>query len=583
MKKQDKQETTEPTQIDRPISPKPLSFRVRSLQALRRLAERVLRDKAAPVSKIDKVQSPEEPQRIIQELQIHQIELEVQNEELRRNQEELELLHARYFDLYDLAPVGYCTIDTKGFIQEVNFTAAYLLKVARKDLQKRPISHFIFRDDQDIYYLSRKQLLETRRAQCCELRMNRSNGTIFWAHLETTITRDEKGEIMHRLVLSDISSRKENEAALLQLHRQNQEILDSITDAFISLTDDLIVSYFNAAAERMLHKKRSDVIGRKLFEVFPEGEGTIIEDKYKEVLRTKAPLSFEVEFAVPAYQGWYDIRVYPSPDGITVYIQVITERKNAEREKARLEAISQQLQKTESLGRMAGAIAHHFNNKLNVVTGYLEYTIASLPHGDTARDNLAIALEEAEKAVEISKMMHTYLGQVVAKMEPLDISEICQKFMPLIEATMPKNTHLKVNVQSPGPVVVVNAVQIQQVLTNMLTNAWEAMEDGQGTIHLTVETVCSTDIPSLGRYPLDWLPSERSYVCLEIKDNGCGIAEKDIKELFSPFFSRKFTGRGLGLPVALGLIKAHDGAITVESSATMGSVFRIFLPIPDDY
>jgi PAS domain S-box-containing protein len=120
---------------------------------------------------------------------VHQIELEMQNEELRRAQAELDVTQARYFDLYDLAPVGYCTLNEKGVIQEANLTAALLLGVARKALVGKPIFRFIVKADQDIYYLHRKQLFETGQPQACELRMKKTDGTSFWAQ-DWTFTGD---------------------------------------------------------------------------------------------------------------------------------------------------------------------------------------------------------------------------------------------------------------------------------------------------------------------------------------------------------------------------------------------------------
>ena len=117
---------------------------------------------------------------MLHELRVHQIELEMQNEELRRAQAELGAARARYFDLYDLAPVGYVTVSEKGLILEANLTAATLLGVARGSLIKRPMSKFILKEDHDIYYLHRKKLFETREPQECELRMGKEDGTVFW-------------------------------------------------------------------------------------------------------------------------------------------------------------------------------------------------------------------------------------------------------------------------------------------------------------------------------------------------------------------------------------------------------------------
>ena len=130
---------------------------------------------------------------MLHELRVHQIELEMQNEELRRTQAELDAARARYFDLYDLAPVGYCTLTEKGLILEANLTAATLLGVARGALVKQPITRFILKEDQDIYYLHRKQLFETGEPQACELRMLKKDGTTFWAHLPATAAQDADG------------------------------------------------------------------------------------------------------------------------------------------------------------------------------------------------------------------------------------------------------------------------------------------------------------------------------------------------------------------------------------------------------
>jgi signal transduction histidine kinase len=117
------------------------------------------------------------------------------------------------------------------------------------------------------------------------------------------------------------------------------------------------------------------------------------------------------------------------------------------------------------------------------------------------------------------------------------------------------------------------------VLTNLVTNAWEACGTGPGTIHLTVKTVASTDIPTSHRFPVTWQTRSEACACLEVADTGCGIGDGDVEKLFDPFFSRKFTGRGMGLSVVLGIVRAHEGAIRVESEPGRGSVFRVYIAL----
>lgn len=169
--------------------------------------------------------SADEAQRLVHELQVHQVELEMQNEELQLALAELDASHARYVDLYDLAPVGYCTLSGKGLILDANLTAAALLGMTRNALIKKPFTRFIFKEDQDQYYRHRRQLFQAGETQACELRMLKIDGTSFWARLETTSVQGfsarsgkaPNGEPSYRTIFSDISERKLAETALKKL------------------------------------------------------------------------------------------------------------------------------------------------------------------------------------------------------------------------------------------------------------------------------------------------------------------------------------------------------------------------------
>lgn len=257
----------------------------------------------------------------------------------------------------------------------------------------------------------------------------------------------------------------------------------------------------------------------------------------------------------------------------------ITEGKQMEADKENLEAQNLQLQKTESLGRMAGAIAHHFNNQLGVVIGNLEMAIDDLPQGAEPVNKLTASIQAAWKAAEMSGLMLTYLGQTLDERKPLDLSETCLRSLPVIQAVLPGKVALETDLPSPGPIIMANANQIQQVFSNLATNAWEAVGKGRGVIHLNVKTVSQAEITAVYRFPIGWQPQDSAYACLEVTDTGNGIAVDDFDKLFDPFFSNKLAGRGLGLPVVLGIVKAHGGAVTVESEPGRGSTFRVFIPV----
>lgn len=169
--------------------------------------------------------TPEDIQQVFYELQVHQIELEMQNEALRQAQVELELSHERYFDLYDLAPIGYLTLSPKGIIQEANLTASTLFNVPREALVQHPITDFILPADQDIYYLHTRKLYEQHLSQTYELHLQRADHPPFWGNITATQSRDQD---QYRLVISDITPRKQAEAAAQASHAQLEEALHKL-------------------------------------------------------------------------------------------------------------------------------------------------------------------------------------------------------------------------------------------------------------------------------------------------------------------------------------------------------------------
>ena len=190
------------TDTDGRASKKPPSGGSRS--ALRGRAEKSLSDKAAaPAAELEAL-SPEDALRRLQELRGVQIELEIQNDELRRTQQELDAARVRCFDLYDMAPAGYCTISNDGVILQANFAAATLLGLARGALVNQPISRFIFKADQDLYDHLHKQLTESGGRQVCELRMAKNDGTPFRVHLVASVAHGADDAPHLRIVMVDV-------------------------------------------------------------------------------------------------------------------------------------------------------------------------------------------------------------------------------------------------------------------------------------------------------------------------------------------------------------------------------------------
>ncbi|SMP87493.1 hypothetical protein SAMN06313540_1119 [Epsilonproteobacteria bacterium SCGC AD-308-E02] len=189
-----------------------------SKDSLRKQAEKLARDKKYTVLASTTLMTPKKVQELVHELQVHQIELEMQNSELLKTQESLRDSQKRYYDLYNMAPIGYCTISKEGFILEGNLTASKLLGVTRQELIQKPITNFIFKEDQDIYYFYRKKFLQSNEETSCELRMIRNNGTQFWAHLSATSEIHEYGFQYIRLMMIDITENKKAQEEIQMLN-----------------------------------------------------------------------------------------------------------------------------------------------------------------------------------------------------------------------------------------------------------------------------------------------------------------------------------------------------------------------------
>ena len=259
-------------------------------------------------------------------------------------------------------------------------------------------------------------------------------------------------------------------------------------------------------------------------------------------------------------------------------VENILNQRAIEKKRKAAESESAQRRKLESLGRMAGSIAHHFNNQLSAVMGNLEIALDDLPDDAACRKNLFQAMMAAHKATSVSRQMLLYLGHTPGRYRQTDFSGSCRKTLALFQTAIPNGMKLSVDFPDSGPIIHADPIQIQQVLTHLITNAWESISDTQGDIALSVTEVSHEEIPSRC-IPMDWQPRPVAYACLEVSDTGCGIPAKDIDKLFDPFFTTNFMGRGLGLSVVMGIVKAHSGCITVDSEPGSGSVFRIYLPV----
>jgi PAS domain S-box-containing protein len=328
-----------------------------------------------------------------------------------------------------------------------------------------------------------------------------------------------------------------------------------------------------------------EVHGKSFLDIWSQESAPTIEHSVSLVLHGER-VSFEVDRFLPdgSSMTWYVVLnpVCEHDETVSAFVGIATDistRKRAEAERTRLEQRLRQVEKTESLGRMAGSVAHHFNNMLAVVMGNLEMAMDDLPRELDVRVCIAEAMKAAEHAAEIGGLLLAYLGQSRGRKEPLDLARFIREIRPLLDASIPRSIHLRTELPDRGPIIQGDAVHMKQILTNLVSNAVEAMEESEGNITVRVRVAAASEIQGLRFFPLDWEPKAKEYACLSISDTGSGMDVATREKVFDPFFSTRFTGRGLGLPVVLGLVGAHDGAIAVESRPGWGAVFQVFLPI----
>ncbi len=258
----------------------------------------------------------------------------------------------------------------------------------------------------------------------------------------------------------------------------------------------------------------------------------------------------------------------------------VTEQKQAERDRQKLEAQMQQTQKLESLGVLAGGIAHDFNNLLMGILGNTGMVRQELEPGSDAHARLSDVESAGRRAAELCKQMLAYSGKGRFVVKPLDLSKLVEEMAHLLRASITKKSEFRQELATNLPAFEADATQIRQVVMNLMTNASEALDDEPGVITLRTG-VMECDESYLKQTYLAEELAAGSYVFLEVTDTGSGMDPETRERIFDPFFSTKFVGRGLGLAATLGIVRGHSGALEVDSMPDEGTTFRVLFPASD--
>jgi len=359
--------------------------------------------------------------------------------------------------------------------------------------------------------------------------------------------------------------------------RRSVAIIESSEDAIISKSIDGIVQSWNAGAERIYGYAAEEMIGRPLTALYPSGRRDEESELLGRLRQGETVHHFEtVRIRKDKTQIFVSVTISPIKNkdgemtGISHIARDISQQKILERQS--------QSQRLESLGLLAGGIAHDFNNLLTGILGNASLISESLSVSDPNQQLLENLMKSAEKAAELTMQLLAYAGKGRFVITSLDLSKLVTEINKLISASIPKTVLVRMELDSSLPKIQGDRNQLQQLVMNLIINGAEAIGEGYGTVVVRTGThrIDEMDV----HLAVDGtIISPGDYIYIEVRDDGCGMDTVTSAKIFEPFFTTKFTGRGLGLSAALGIVKAHNGAIRLSSTCGVGTTFRVFFPL----
>jgi PAS domain S-box-containing protein len=546
---------------------------------LRQQAEEILRGRPANLADLSRA----DIQALIHNLQVHQIELELQNEELRATHLALQAARDRYADLYNFAPVGYFTLDVNGVIVEANLTGATLLNVARSSLIGTPLTRFVVPEDREKYAVYRVGLGTGPARQTSEIRLIRRAAGQFPVQMQGLANHDHTGRlIQYKLTVSDISERVRVEEALRESEQLTRSTLDALSANICILDETGAVLAVNQAWRDFAAANQDGLTqnyeGFNYLAVCEAATGSAAEAALAFAAGIRAVIQGKqavFEFEYPCHSRtewrWFIGRVTrfrgEGPIRVVVAHDNITERKRAEE-------ILLRTSRLEVATTLVGGIAHDINNLMTPVLGNAELLTLNLNQPDAA-DMLTAIARSARRASALAQQMLAFVRGDTYQPKLMNLNEVIQPALHLQQLSDP-GCSLTVEQQLSSELwpVLADASQMSQVMVNLLTNAIEA-GNGQGRICVNTANLVIDEAGTGGSLPP--LKPGR-YVKLVVEDDGSGMSGEVLDRVFEPFFSTKFQGRGMGLAAVYGIIQNHGGDIFIKSEAGHGTVVKVYLP-----
>ena len=379
---------------------------------------------------------------------------------------------------------------------------------------------------------------------------------------ERYLFRDVAGDIAFALYNIELEeAHKQAEEELRESEERYRHLLGSITDGIQVQDREFRYLLVNDELTRMAQMPEEKLLGSKMTDVFPGVEKTVFFKTYKKVMETGEPAVASDEFAFPdGRKQWYEVHAYPAPEGILVIVTDITERKRMEEE-------LQKMDKLESVGTLAGGIAHDLNNLLTAVLGNI--SLARLYENPVERDRRLVEAEKASMRIkDLTQQLLTFSTGGAPILRTAAIGNLLRD--SAIFALRGSNVGCELSIPDNLWPAEIDEGQMNQVINNLVINSQQAMPDG-GIIRIRAENMTAGTAPGLPLVP-------GAYIEISVEDQGTGIPQEHLQRIFDPFFTTKQAGSGLGLATSYSIIEKHRGHITVESRMGVGTTFHIYLP-----
>jgi PAS domain S-box-containing protein len=424
---------------------------------------------------------------------------------------------------------------------------------------------------------------EAGRDHQFDYRMIAADGRVVWLQDRVTVHVVDGRPVTLRGVMVDITERKRAEGAM----RESEARFRALAD-----TAPMMVWASNAKGQpEFINQRWIAFFGRELHEVTPDGWFDFLHPDDRAIWATvflhafEQRKPFEIDARSRRADGeyrWVTTHGVPRFDAAGAFAGYIgtaidfTERRRAEETRQRLETQLRQSQKMEAMGTLAGGIAHDFNNLLAAIGGNLELASMDLGPAHPVQDNLDEMRRGVRRATELVQRILTFSRPETHEQHPLQLAPVLAEAVRLMRPLIPAGVDLSQHVAPDLPDVLANASQVHQVIVNLVTNAWQAMDGGTGRIEVRLEPYLVTQAQCQTHADLRPGP----HVSLAVEDSGHGIAAATLERIFEPFFTTKAPGQGTGLGLSMvhGIARGHGGTVLVESQVRRGSTFRVLFP-----